>query len=87
MPCAMAALLSVNVGPSSTASRRDPDIYPDEASRGFSRIWQSDPRALEAKFGAASPILSAKIPLALGGAVFSPLHRPAVCKTWGSQGS
>lgn len=30
----------------------DPDIYPDEASRGFSRIWQSDPRALEAKFAA-----------------------------------
>jgi short-subunit dehydrogenase len=27
-----------------------PDIYPDEASRGFSRIWQSDPRGLEAQF-------------------------------------
>jgi NAD(P)-dependent dehydrogenase (short-subunit alcohol dehydrogenase family) len=29
----------------------DPDIYPDPASRGFSRIWQSDPRALELEFG------------------------------------
>lgn len=31
-----------------------PDIYPDEASRGFSRIWQSDPRKLEAQFGGLS---------------------------------
>ena len=30
----------------------DPDIYPDEASRGFSRIWQADPRALERQFAA-----------------------------------
>jgi NAD(P)-dependent dehydrogenase (short-subunit alcohol dehydrogenase family) len=26
------------------------DIYPDEASRGFSLIWQRDPRALEHQF-------------------------------------
>lgn len=27
-----------------------PDIYPDEASRGYARIWEGDPRALAAQF-------------------------------------
>jgi NAD(P)-dependent dehydrogenase (short-subunit alcohol dehydrogenase family) len=30
-----------------------PDIYPDEASRRFSRVWQSDPRALEQQFASS----------------------------------
>ena len=28
----------------------DPDIYPDQASLGLSRIWRGDPRALEGEF-------------------------------------
>jgi hypothetical protein len=44
--------LELDVTSAESVEAGAPNIYPDEASRGFARIWHSDPRALEASFAA-----------------------------------